>query len=151
LVQSNMLSVRVIVRGGRRPLSLPTEKEAAIDKAQILVIDDESSVADALRLILEDSGYEVTVAATARAGLELVRRRRFAVVVSDVRLPDATGLEVLAAVRREWPHGGVILITAQRTSGLLAEARSGGAFAVLHKPFCPKDVLRLVAAALGKK
>jgi DNA-binding NtrC family response regulator len=108
-------------------------------------------VADALRLILEDSGYEVTVAATARAGLALVRRGCFAVVVSDVRLPDATGLEVLAAVGRECPRCGVILITAQCTPRLLAEARGGGACAVLQKPFVPKDVLRLVAAALRKK
>jgi DNA-binding NtrC family response regulator len=146
-----MLNVSEIVRGRRRLLALSGEREAAIDKAQILVIDDEPSVADALRLILEDSGYEVTVAANARVGLELVRRHCFAVVVSDVRLPDATGLEVLAAVRRESPRCDVILITAQRTPSLLTEARGGGAFAVLEKPFSLRDVLRQVAAALAKK
>jgi two-component system response regulator GlrR len=147
-----MLNVNEIESGkGRRLLSLSGEREPARDKTQILVIDDEPSVADALRLILEDSGYEVTVAATARAGLELVRRRRFAVVVSDVRLPDATGLEVLAAVRRESPRCGVILITAQRTPSLLTEARSGGAFAVLEKPFSLRAVLRLVSTALRKE
>jgi DNA-binding NtrC family response regulator len=120
-----------------------------IDKGHILVIDDEPSVADALRIIFEDNGYEVVVALTGLEGIEIARRRCFNVVVSDVRLPDVTGLEVLDAVRQGCSRCVVILITSQRTTNLMDEARERGAFDVLQKPFSPGDVLGRVSAALA--
>lgn len=105
-------------------------------------------MADALKIILEDEGYEVAVALTGLGGLELARRRCFDVVLSDVRLPDVTGIEVLGAVCRGCPACVVILITSHSTTKLLAEARGCGAFDVLQKPFAPSDVLRLISAAL---
>jgi DNA-binding NtrC family response regulator len=140
----------VKTRGAAKARAFINEREAAIDKEQILVIDDESSVADALRLILEDDGYKVTVALSGLEGIELVWRRCFDVVVSDVRLPDITGLEVLDAVRRGCPGSVVILITSQWTTKLREEARDGGAFDVLQKPFPPRDVLHSISAALRK-
>jgi DNA-binding NtrC family response regulator len=120
----------------------------AINKGKILVIDDESSVADALKLILEDDGYEVTVALTGLEGLAFAGQQCFDVVVSDVCLPDVTGLEVLDALCRECERCVVILITSQCTTKLLDQARGGGAFDVLQKPFPPWDILRTVSAAL---
>ncbi len=105
-------------------------------------------MADALRIILEDHSYQVTVAARGLEGIELARRHCFDVVVSDVCLPDVTGLEVLDAVRSVCPRCVVILITALGTINLLDEARAGGAYDVLQKPFPPEDVLQLIAAAL---
>ena len=145
-----MINVGGIVTGRRELILLPAERKADIDKGRILVIDDEPSVADALRIILEDDGHEVTVALTGLEGLDLARRQRFDVVVSDVRLPDVTGLEVLDAVRKERPDSTVILITSHGTTKLMDEARACGAFEVLHKPFPPRDVLRLVSKALRK-
>jgi DNA-binding NtrC family response regulator len=121
-----------------------------IDKGKILVIDDEPSVADALRIILEDDGHEVAVALTGLQGLELVRQRSFDVVVSDLRLPDITGLDVLDAICRGCPRCVVIIITSQNTTNLLDESKVCAPFDVLQKPFFPEDVLRLVSAALGK-
>jgi DNA-binding NtrC family response regulator len=118
------------------------------DKGQILIIDDESSVADALRIILEDNSYQVTVASRGLEGLELARRHCFDVIVSDVGLPDMTGLEVLDAVRKVCPRCVVILITSLCTMNLLDEARGGGAYDILQKPFPPGDMLKLIAAAL---
>ena len=120
-----------------------------IDKGHILVIDDEPSVADALRIIFEDNGYEVTVALTGIKGIEIARQRCFNVVVSDVHLPDVTGLEVLDAVRKGCSRCVVILITSQSTTNLLDEARKRGAFDVIQKPFSPGDVLGRVSAALA--
>lgn len=110
----------------------------------ILIIDDEPSVADALRLILGDLGHRVLVAATGRIGLELARRERVRVVITDLRLPDITGLDVLGALRLELPHLPVILITSHGTPELSAEARRAGAAAVLDKPFAPAEIIRLV-------
>jgi DNA-binding NtrC family response regulator len=111
----------------------------------ILIIDDEPSVADALRLILGDQGHRVLVAATGRGGLELARRERVRVVITDLRLPDISGLDVLGALRRERPHLPVILITSHGTPELSAEARRAGAMAVLDKPFAPAEIISLVA------
>ena len=145
-----MLNVGEIMTGRRGFILSPTERKADIDKGRILVIDDEPSVADALRIILEDDGHEVTVALTGLEGLDLTRRQRFDVVISDVRLPDVTGLEVLDAVCQECSHSTVILITSHSTTKLMDEARACGAFDILQKPVPPRDVLRLVSAALRK-
>lgn len=110
----------------------------------ILIIDDEPSVADALRLILVDRGHRVLVAATGRGGLELARRERVRLVITDLRLPDISGLEVLGALAAEWPRLPVILITSHGTPELSAEATSAGAAAVLSKPFPPAEIIRLV-------
>lgn len=126
----------------------PAEREMDMDKGKILVIDDEPSVADALRIILEDDGYEVSVALTGLEGIELIRERSFDVVVSDLRLPDITGLEVLDAVCRGCPRCIVILITSQPTTNLLDASKDCGPFGVLQKPFSPGDMLAAVSAAL---
>lgn len=110
----------------------------------ILIIEDEPSVADALRLILEDEGHRVLTAGTGRGGLELARAERPGLVITDLRLPDASGLELLAVLGGEWPHLPVILITSHGTPEVFAEARAAGAAAVLHKPFAPAELLNLL-------
>ncbi len=110
----------------------------------ILIIDDEPSVADALRLILGDEGYPVLVAANGCDGLELARREEVRLVITDLRLPDISGLEVLCALRRERPDVAVILISSHGTPELFARAERDGAAAVLSKPFAPSDIIRLV-------
>lgn len=114
------------------------------DSDAILIIDDEPSVADALQLILADLGHRVLVAATGRGGLELARRERIRVVITDLRLPDISGLDVLGALRRERPDLPVILITSHGTPEITAEARRDGVSAVLPKPFAPAEIIRLV-------
>ena len=147
---NSLLNVGGRGSGRRRLVPPPTEKEMDINKGEILIIDDESSVADALRIILEYNSYQVAVASRGLEGLELARRHCFDVVVSDVCLPDVTGLEVLDAVRRICPRCVVILITSLCTINLLDEARLGGAYDILQKPFPPGDVLHLISAALRK-
>lgn len=110
----------------------------------ILIIDDEPSVADALRLIFEDQGRRVLVAGAGQVGLGLARREKVRVVITDLCLPDISGLDVLATLRAEQPDVRVILITSQGTPELFAEARGIGAAAVLRKPFAPADIVQLV-------
>ncbi|MDQ3804045.1 MAG: response regulator, partial [Acidobacteriota bacterium] len=77
-------------------------------------------------------------------GLELARRERVGVVITDLRLPDISGLDVLGALRREWPLLPVVLITSHGTPELFADALRAGATAVLPKPFAPDEIIRLV-------
>lgn len=119
-------------------------------KAVILVIDDEPSVADALKIILEDSGYAVIVAVTGRSGFERACERRIDLTIVDLQLPDMCGLDVLSAVREREPDGRVIIITSHGSPELETEAAKRGAFTVLPKPFLASDLLKQVTAALAR-
>ncbi|HEY7911073.1 MAG TPA: response regulator [Blastocatellia bacterium] len=117
----------------------------------VLVIDDEPSIADALELILSDSGYDVETARTGRAGLERVKRRRFDVTITDLTLPDISGLDVVSFVRETNPDALIIVITAHSTPEIVCESIKRGALDVLPKPFFPSDVLTLMSNALTEK
>jgi DNA-binding NtrC family response regulator len=119
-------------------------------KETVLVIDDEPSVADALKVILSDSGYQVAVAMSGREALENLGKRRFDLVITDVRLPDISGLDVLRHLRRSHPNVTVIIITAHFTPELAAESLSLGAAGVLAKPFSPSDLLRIIETASSR-
>lgn len=118
-------------------------------KKAILVIDDEPSVADALKLILTDSGYDVGVGMTGADGLEKLRNRRFDLVITDIRLPDISGLDILHHLARSHPGVLAIVITAHYTPELAAESLRLGAVSVLAKPFSPSDLLTVISTAFS--
>ena len=122
-----------------------------VDKVAILVIDDEPMVTDALMMVLSDRGYEVTVAMTGREGLDIISEQRFDVTITDLRLPDISGLDVLSCVRETHPCGLSILITANPAPEIVAEAIRRGALDVLAKPFSPSDVLNLLEKSLTSR
>ncbi|HEX8685651.1 MAG TPA: response regulator, partial [Pyrinomonadaceae bacterium] len=115
---------------------------------RVLVIDDEPSVADALRVILEDEGFAVEVARSGREGMEQARRAGFRVTITDLRLPDMNGLEVICAFREGGVGGSLILITSHGTPEIFSLALDLGAVNVIAKPFRPSEILQLVTAAL---
>lgn len=115
---------------------------------RVLVIDDEPSVADALRLILEDQGFDVAVAACGRDGIEQARRGAFRVTITDLCLPDMNGLEVITAISEGGAGGAIILITSRGTPEIYARALDLGAAAIIAKPFQPAEILQLITAAL---
>lgn len=140
-------------RAGRaeaRCVILASANTHAMGLTEILVIDDELSVADALKVILESEGFRVTVAGSGRDGIERARRGKFGLAITDLRLPDMSGLDVLRTLLAEHPHSHVILITSYGTPEILAEAHGYGAAAVLGKPFPPSEIVRLVIALLGR-
>lgn len=121
------------------------------EKVSVLVIDDEPIVADALMVVLSDSGYEVAVAMTGRDGLAKIGKQRFDVTISDLRLPDMSGMEVLSAIRDQDPCSLIIIITAHSSPEIVAESVRRGAVDVLSKPFFPSDVLGLLNKALKSR
>jgi DNA-binding NtrC family response regulator len=118
----------------------------AIDR--ILVVDDESSVTDALALILTDQGYEVVTAGTSAEAIDRLARRPFNLVFTDLRLPDSSGIELLSHVKNENPYTEVILMTAHGSLEVTIEAIKKGAFYYLEKPFTPDQVVMLTERAL---
>jgi len=121
------------------------------EKVGVLIVDDEHSVADALEIILSDNGYDVTVALTGRDGLCKIDSRHFDVMITDLRLPDMSGLDVLSHIRQKGLTGLVIMITAHSTPEVIIESKSLGAYEVLSKPFFPADLLSLINSGLDGK
>jgi len=119
-----------------------------IKKNTILIIDDEPIVGDALMTVLSDCGYEVTVARTGREGIERASKQRFDFTITDFRLPDMTGLEVLSSIKEKNSCSLMLVITAYSTPEIVAESKRRGAIDVLGKPFSPSDVLSILAKSL---
>jgi DNA-binding response OmpR family regulator len=117
-------------------------------KARVLVIDDEPSVADALKTILRDSSYDAVTAATGREGIELVRRQRFDLAIIDLKLPDISGFAALTEISGGLSCPVAVLITACDAREIRDAATAAGFAAVLAKPFSPSILLDVLQAAL---
>jgi DNA-binding response OmpR family regulator len=120
-------------------------------KTRILVIDDEPSVVDALKMILSDKGYEAASAVTAREALELARRHPFDVAIIDLKLPDLSGLDLFRRIAEGCADTDGILITAYDSAEVRADAVSFGFAAVLPKPFSPRDLLDSLGGVLSQR
>jgi len=108
--------------------------------AAILVVDDDFGIRAHLIAYLRELGHEVQPAPDALTGLELVDRRAFDVVLSDVRMAGMDGFAMLRELRRRYPETGVVLMTAYATVPDAVEAIRGGAYDYLVKPFALDQV-----------
>ncbi|MEB2284357.1 MAG: nitrogen regulation protein NR(I) [Polyangiaceae bacterium UTPRO1] len=115
--------------------------------ARILVADDEESIRLVLATALTQAGHAVEVASTGSEALARLIDRTFDVAILDIRMPDLSGLDVLARVREAGAPVVVIVITAQNTMANAIEAMKRGAFNYLTKPFDLDEVRALVARA----
>jgi DNA-binding NtrC family response regulator len=116
--------------------------------SSILIIDDETSVTDALEMILTDEGHSVRTARNAAEAYSLFNTGRFNLVLTDLRLPDASGIELLSRVKEENPDTEVILMTAHGSLDVTIEAIKKGAYYYIEKPFTPDQVVMLTRRAL---
>lgn len=112
---------------------------------KILVVDDEESIRVTLADDLADVGHEVATCASGDEALEILSERVFDVVVTDLKLPGASGLDVLDLVRRRGLPTEVILVTAYGTVENAVEAMRKGAYHYVLKPFLNEEILMLVA------
>ncbi len=111
-------------------------------RVKILVIDDDESLRRVLEYNLAQEGYAVLTAASGEQGLELLKKERADLVVTDVRMSGMDGLQVLEAVRKVDPNIQVIILTAFGSIEMAVEAMKAGAFHYISKPF-NRDELRL--------
>lgn len=120
---------------------------------RVLVVDDERPILLTLEALLGRHGFAVETARTAAAGLESAGREENApdVVLLDLGLPDANGLDVLTRVRREWPRLQVIVVTAQDTLANAIDSIKLGAFHFLRKPYAPEELLNTIRLACEKQ
>jgi len=116
-------------------------------KPSVLVVDDESGILDTLRILLRNEGFEVTTAQGGKAGLEQIRSGSHDIILSDVRMPQVSGLEILQAAREQDPMTPVILMTAQASLQSAIAAVNTGAFYYIQKPFSNDDLVTILRRA----
>lgn len=117
----------------------------------ILVIDDEMIVCESCQRILEEEGYEVETAMSAKEAFEKMKAHPFDIVITDLKMPEIDGMEVLKTFRNEYPDTIVIMITGYSTVETAVEAMKLGAFDYIPKPFTPDEVSVVVKKAIEKK
>ncbi len=118
----------------------------------ILVVDDEPAFRLFVGTVLRDAGYDATTAQNGAEALTLLGTRHFHLVLTDLKMPDVSGIEILEAVRRDSPEMPVILITAFGTIDSAVEATRKGAADYLLKPLKdPEELRRVVARALRER
>lgn len=114
------------------------------NKVKILVIEDELSVRLGTSCTLEGAGYKVETRENGIDGIRLFEREDFDIVVTDLRLPGADGIEVLKSVKNISPDTGVIVITAFANVKTAVEAMKEGAYDYISKPFDPAELLIVI-------
>jgi two-component system response regulator HydG len=113
------------------------------DRPSLLVIDDESGILETLRILLKKSGFEVQTAQGGGAGLEAIREHAPEIVLTDVRMPQVGGLDILHAAHEQDPETPVILMTAQASLQTAIQAVNDGAFYYIQKPFSNDDMVAI--------
>ena len=113
----------------------------------ILIVDDESGILDTLRILLRKEGFEVTTAQGGKAGLEQIRSGNHDIVLTDVRMPQVTGMDILQAAREQDSMTPVILMTAQASLQTAIQAVNQGAFYYIQKPFSNEEMLAILRRA----
>ncbi|MSP62480.1 MAG: sigma-54-dependent Fis family transcriptional regulator [Myxococcales bacterium] len=120
-------------------------------RGSVLVVDDERSMRDFLRIYLTRSGYDVTTAADVTAARAAIAGREFDLVITDLQMPDGSGLEVLATARGRAAWTQVIVVTAFATHETAIAALKQGAYDYLTKPFKIDEIGVVVDRALEKR
>jgi two-component system, NtrC family, response regulator HydG len=114
---------------------------------KVLVVDDEAAHAEAVADSLARVGYDCTVATSGAEGMAMLERDAFEVIVTDLRMKDSTGLELLARAKEVLPDAEVILVTGHGTVQSAVEAMQQGAFNYLLKPLDLKQLRSVVDSA----
>jgi len=118
---------------------------------RVLIIDDERPVLITLEALLTRHGYHVDTAPTASQGLKLIRSKSPTLILLDLQLPDADGLETLDRIKTEVPQIQVIILTAHDSLHNAIESIKRGAYHFISKPYAAEELLSLVEKALEKQ
>ena len=118
------------------------------DAHSILIVDDELSMREFLEMLLCKKGYKVTLAKNGKQALNSIKQNKYDLVLTDIRLGDITGLDILRAVKKEHLDTVVIMISAYATTEIAVEAMNEGAYDFVPKPFDNKELSSTIAKAL---
>ncbi len=121
------------------------------ENRRILIIDDQRPILMTLEALLKRHDYEVDTAPTWSQGLKLLNSKSPALLLLDLQLPDAEGLEVLDQIKTEFPGTQIIILTAHDSLHNAIESIKRGAYHFISKPYAPEELLSLIDKALEKQ
>ena len=116
-------------------------------RPSVLVVDDEAGILESLRILLRNEGFNCYTALGGRAGIEALATHSPDIVLTDVRMPMVTGIEVLSAARQHDPDLPVVLMTAQASLQSAVQAVNEGAFYYIQKPFRNDELVAILRRA----
>jgi len=117
----------------------------------ILVADDEKGIREFLEITLKKEGYGVTLASNGAEAISLCEKKKFDIILADIKMPQGDGYTILRKVKKLHPDTIVIMITAYGSLESAIEAMREGAFDYISKPFDVNDVKVLIQSALAKR
>lgn len=121
-----------------------------MEKKKILVVDDEQNSREGLTKILIKEGYEVVAAESGEDALVEAKKEDFDLIITDLRMPEVSGIDVLEKIRAKKPDIGVIIVTAYGEVNSYLKAMTLGAFEYLNKPIKLDELRRVISKALSK-
>jgi two-component system response regulator PilR (NtrC family) len=116
--------------------------------ANILVVDDEHSMREFLEIMLHKEGYQVATAAGGGEAINILKKKDFDLVITDIRMKETDGLQVLKKCKELHPNTVVIMISAYASTATAVEAMKWGAYDYLPKPFKVKEIKTVIQDAL---
>jgi two-component system response regulator PilR (NtrC family) len=118
---------------------------------KILIIDDEKSILDLLSVVFKKEGYIVETSLSAKTALELIDKEEFDLILTDIKLPQMSGMKILKYVKEKYPAMPVVMITAYGTIKQAIEALKMGAMDYIVKPFNMEELKIIVAQGLENR
>jgi len=118
---------------------------------RILIVEDEPQMCELLESFFSDNGYDVAVALTGEKAIARLEEEDYALVVTDIKLPEMSGLELLARIRLDWPDVAVLIMTAFSSISTAVEAMKLGAEDYIGKPFQLDELLITVEKGLERR
>jgi DNA-binding NtrC family response regulator len=122
-----------------------------VDPAKVLVVDDERSILLLLKEALSQWGYQVTVASSAAEALGLLKSELFDALITDIRMPDMSGLELLREVKKQDESIEVVMMTGYPTIASAVQALKEGAYDYLSKPLILDELRHLMSRMMERK
>jgi two-component system response regulator HydG len=125
--------------------------EGAMDKTNVLVVDDLRSIRLTLGGILEDKGHNVVTVEDGYQAIEAVKREHFDVIFMDIKMPGINGVQTFREVKKIDPGAAVIMMTAYSVEDLVKEALEEEAYAIVYKPFDIDKIITIIEDLLHEK
>ena len=120
---------------------------------KVLIVDDEETLtwSMAKSLSKDKDKYEVIIANNGREALAHLKKDKIDLVITDIRMPDINGLDLLVKIKKEYPQTKVIIMTAYGSSDVQKEANQRGSLYYVEKPFEISDIRKIIIDLIGKK
>jgi DNA-binding response OmpR family regulator len=128
-----------------------TQRAEALHHQHVLIVEDEVNLAKGLAMVMRDEGYDVDLSDTGRGALDKFDHERFDLLVTDLRLPDIDGMDVIRYARNNRPLTKVVVITGYPSVTTALQAVKMGASDYLRKPFTEDEFMATVKSALAQR